>query len=677
MLKVLVVGSGAREHAIVWKLLQSPKVGEVLVAPGNAGTGLIARNVDILAKDIEGIVNVSLQEAVGLVIVGPEDPLATGLVDALETVGIPAFGPSKAAAAIEASKGFSKSLMLKYGIPCAKGAVFSSLPEAEAYLAQQQPPVVVKADGLAAGKGVVVAQSLDEAREALHQTMELKVFGAAGDLVLIEECLTGYEVSLLAFTDGQSVVPMVPACDYKRVFDGDAGPNTGGMGAYSPPAAFGPEMVAQVATSILEPTVRALAAEGRPYRGVLYAGLMITADGPKVLEFNARFGDPETQVVLPRLRTDLVDIAFAVIEGRLDRLIIEWSKEPCVGVVMASAGYPGSYSRGIPITGLDSLDPDVIAFHAGTRFVPASEPPRARSLLRGPKIRADYASTTGQIKTDGGRVLTIVAQGQTIGEARQKVYDNLRRIQFRGAHYRHDIAARELGDDEVGSTSSTTESRGPAPSSTSSSTTPKADTVSAPSPTSPEAMDRYAKAQSLFEQGKIRETQEQLQRVLRIAPRYVEARALLGTTLLAQGKTSEAAAEWEQAVGLALQNPDAHHNLGSVYARLGKLDAAIAQFQACLALDQQFIPARLGLGAIYARRGENQNAIAQYEAALTQDPSNAEAHLDFAIVLASMGEKGKALAELNSCLALDPDEATRTEAEQQKKVLSKKRWLRK
>jgi len=280
---------------------------------------------------------------------------------------------------------------------------------------------VVKADGLAAGKGSIVAESIEEALKALSEIMEERVFGSAGDQVVIEECLTGKEVSLLAFTDGKTVVPMVPACDYKRVFDGDQGPNTGGMGSYSPPGFFDDELANRARDTILEPTVRAMAKEGKPYKGVLYAGLIVTEDGPKVLEFNARFGDPENQVMIPRLVSDLVDIMLAVIDGTLDQIKVEWSDEACVGVVIASGGYPGSYQTGFPIEGLDRVDRDILVFHAGTK------------------------AKQGKIYTDGGRVLTVAATGKTIAEAREKVYLNLPRIHFQGCHYRKDIAAREVG----------------------------------------------------------------------------------------------------------------------------------------------------------------------------------------------------------------------------------------
>ena len=308
--------------------------------------------------------------------------------------------------------------MQKYSIPCAKSKSFTEYFPAKEYIQQQTPPIVVKADGLAAGKGVTVASSIPEALDALANIMETRAFGAAGDKVIIEERLYGKEMSAFAFTDGNTVVPMVAACDYKPAFDGDQGPNTGGMGSYSPPFFYSPSLDRTVTETIMEPAVRAMAQEKRPYQGVLYGGLMITNNGPKALEFNARFGDPESQVTLPRLKTDLVDIFLSVINGKLNRMDIEWSEDACIGVVMASAGYPGSYKTGFPITGLNNLDKDIIVFHAGTKL--GSEP--------------------GQVLTSGGRVLTVVATGKTIAEAKEKVYNNIHKIHFEGCHYRKDIA---------------------------------------------------------------------------------------------------------------------------------------------------------------------------------------------------------------------------------------------
>ena len=350
-------------------------------------------------------------------VVGPEVPLAEGIVDYFQALDIPIFGPTKQAAQIEASKVFAKELMQKYGIPCAKSATFSDYNQAKDYVKQQKPPIVVKANGLAAGKGVVVADSIPQALEALANIMESKTLGAAGEKVIIEEYLSGKEMSSFAFTDGKTVIPMVSACDYKRIYDGDRGPNTGGMGSYSPPYFYTPELGKIVSETIMEPTVRAMAQEKRPYQGVLYGGLMITDKEPKVIEYNSRFGDPEAQVILPRLKTDLMDIMLAVVNGNLNQINVECSEDACVGVVMASAGYPGSYKTGLPITGLDNVDKDILVFHAATR------------------LGAD-----GQVLTNGGRVLTVVATGKTVAEAREKVYANISRIHFEGCQYRKDIA---------------------------------------------------------------------------------------------------------------------------------------------------------------------------------------------------------------------------------------------
>jgi phosphoribosylamine---glycine ligase len=420
-LKILVIGSGAREHALAWKIKQSPKITELYAAPGNAGTASIARNLDIRPDDIEALAGAARDIGIDLTVVGPEAPLAAGIVDHFEQLGMSIFGPIKAAAQIESSKVFARKLMQKYGIPCPKGVTFSSYPEAKRYVESQPMPMVVKADGLAAGKGVTVAGSRDEALKALSDIMESRIFGPAGDNVIIEECLTGKEVSLLAFTDGKTVIPMIPACDYKRVFDDDRGPNTGGMGSYSPPGFFDAKLTRQVMKTILQPVVKAMAKEGMPYKGVLYAGLMIAADGLKVLEFNARFGDPETQAILPRLRTDLVDILLAVVDNKLSDIVVQWSDDASVGVVMASGGYPGSYKTGFKITGLDKLNDDIMVFHAGTKL-----------------------GEDSQIYTDGGRVLTVTATGKSMAEARARVYRNLPRINFDGCHYRKDIAAREV-----------------------------------------------------------------------------------------------------------------------------------------------------------------------------------------------------------------------------------------
>ena len=420
-MKILVVGGGGREHSLIWKIAQSPKVSKVFAAPGNAGTAGIAENINVRPTDIEGLGKAAKEKSVDLVVVGPEAPLASGIVDYFDSLNIPVFGPTKAATQIESSKVFARNLMEKYGIPCPKGAVFSSYTEAREYLRAQRLPVVIKADGLAAGKGVVIASSFSEAEKALSDIMEARIFGSAGEKVIIDEYLSGREVSLIAFTDGRTVLPMLPACDYKKIGDGDTGPNTGGMGSYCPPGFFSAEMTKKVTNDILLPAVKAMSKEGLLYKGVLYAGLMIVDGEPVVLEFNARFGDPETQVILPLLKTDLVDILMAVIQGKLDQVETEWSSGACVGVVVSSAGYPGSYKTGFPIRGIDNVDRDVLVFHAGTKL-----------------------GNDGIIYTDGGRVLTVVCVGKNIAEAREKVYRNIPRIHFEGCYYRKDIALREI-----------------------------------------------------------------------------------------------------------------------------------------------------------------------------------------------------------------------------------------
>lgn len=419
-MKVMVIGGGGREHALTWKIAQSPKVERVFVVPGNAGTALIAETLSLQPTDIEALGKIAKDKDIDLAVVGPEAPLASGIVDYFDSLGVPTFGSTKAATQIESSKVFARDLMQKYGIPCPKGVVFSSYPAAREYLKQQQPPIVIKADGLAAGKGTIIANSMQEASKALSDIMEVKAFGSAGDKVIIDQYVTGREVSLIAFTDGKTVSPMVPACDYKKVWDNDQGPNTGGMGSYSPPGFFPAELVEKATNTVLLPAVRAMANEGITYKGVLYAGLMVVGDELLVLEFNARFGDPETQVTLPLLETDLVDILLAVIQGNLDQVNLEWSNDACVGVVMASAGYPGSYKRGFPIEGLDKTDKDLLVFHAGTKL-----------------------GDDGKVYTNGGRVLTVVGTGKNIAEARAKAYRNLPSIHFEGCHYRKDIALRE------------------------------------------------------------------------------------------------------------------------------------------------------------------------------------------------------------------------------------------
>ena len=411
-----MVGGGAREHTLVWKLAQSPKVNEIYAAPGNAGTAQIAQNISISPTDIESLVKIAQEKRIDLTVVGTEAPLASGIADQFLVRGMAIFGATEEATRIESSKVFAKELMHKYNIPCARSVSFSRYSEAKEYLQQQQTPIVIKADGLAAGKGVFVINSMSEALDALYDVMEAKTLGAAGNKVIIEEYLSGKEMSAFAFTDAHTVVAMPPACDYKRIYDGDEGLNTGGMGSYSPPYFYSQTLAKTVTETIMEPTVSAMHEERKPYKGILYGGLMITNDGPKVLEFNARFGDPEAQVTIPRIKTDLVDIMLAVVDNKLDQIEIEYSEDACVGVVMASSGYPGSYKTGFPISGLDNLDKDILVFHAGTKV------------------------ESGQVLTNGGRVLSVAAMGKSITEAREKVYTNLPRIHFEGSYYRQDIA---------------------------------------------------------------------------------------------------------------------------------------------------------------------------------------------------------------------------------------------
>ncbi len=443
---VLVVGSGAREHAIVSKLLgQGSRVRDVYVAPGNAGTGMIARNLPIDVEDVGSLQRAVLQYKIDLTIVGPEAALAAGVVDVFQASRFRIFGPSQAAARVESSKAFARDLMAKAGVPHPEGRSFTDLHEARDYVYRTGTPIVIKADGLAAGKGVVIAFSPAEADAALEDALLRRTFGDAGATVVIEEYLEGPEVSLLAFTDGKTVVPMVPAADYKRVFDGGLGPNTGGMGAYSPPPFFGPEQMAWSKDHILQPMVDALAAEGCPFVGVLYAGLMVTRDGIKVLEFNARFGDPETQVILPRLKTDLVEIANACIDGRLDTLKVEWSDDACVGVVLTSEGYPGPYPTGRAITGLDRLEDGVRVYHGGTQVPPAQGNTGLGRFFNAnlPTVPLDEL-LSGNVQTAGGRVLTVVAGGATVTDARARVYRNVAYVNFEGAHYRKDIGLPPL-----------------------------------------------------------------------------------------------------------------------------------------------------------------------------------------------------------------------------------------
>ncbi|HKM39794.1 MAG TPA: phosphoribosylamine--glycine ligase [bacterium] len=421
-MKVLVVGGGGREHALAWKLSQSPRVGKLFVAPGNAGTGRIAENVPLAATDLEGLVNFAQERKIDLTVVGPEAPLTAGLVDMLEARGLPAFGPRRTAAAIEGSKVFSKNIMDKYGIPTASHRVFVGANQAKDYVRQQKMPLVLKADGLAAGKGVIIAETVADAVKGVEDILEAAVFGAAGNKLVVEEFLTGEEVTVLAVCDGTNVLPLAASQDHKRIFDGDQGPNTGGMGAYSPVPALTSTMAAKVEIEILEPAVRALASEGCPFTGILYAGLMLTKDGPKVLEFNARFGDPEAQAVLPRLSTDLIDVMEAALAGRLTKMKLNWLAEAALTVVLASRGYPGRYAIGYPITGLVEAAsmPKVQVFHAGT------------------------AVDKGQVVTAGGRVVAVTGLGSGLQEARNSAYAAVQAIDFQGCYWRRDIGWRAL-----------------------------------------------------------------------------------------------------------------------------------------------------------------------------------------------------------------------------------------
>ena len=414
-MKVLVIGSGGREHALAWKIAQSPLVKKVFCAPGNAGTANVAENIDIPSDNVDALLQFATVTGIGLTIVGPEQPLVKGLVDSFEESGLRVFGPSQRAAEIEGSKVFCKDLMKKYGIPTARYESFDS-PDQVKLFTKEDEPVVVKASGLAAGKGVILCSNAEEARSAVQSIMQEKAFGNAGDQVVVEEFLTGQEVSLLAFTDGKTVLPLDSAQDHKAAFDGDKGPNTGGMGAYSPALVFTEELKQQVIDEIMIPTVRAMAKEGRYYRGILYAGLMLTESGPKVLEFNARFGDPETQPIMMRIKNDIVPIFEACIDGTLAKQSLQWRQEPTVCVVMAAKGYPSSYEKGKEISGLNSDENrQVVVFHAGTKL------------------------ENGKVLTNGGRVLGVTALGSDINQAIKNAYSAVDKIKWDGVHYRKDI----------------------------------------------------------------------------------------------------------------------------------------------------------------------------------------------------------------------------------------------
>lgn len=426
-MKILVIGSGGREHSLVWKIKQSPKVKQIFVAPGNSGTATIADSVDIKADDIPGLINFAEKEKIDLTVVGPEIPLVTGIVDEFEKRNLKIFGPNKLAAKIEGSKAYTKKLMDSLGVPTAKFGIFTDLNEANSFIAKIGAPLVVKADGLAAGKGVIICKTIDDAKSAIDRIMAKKEFGTAGEKVIIEECLEGEEVSIIVLSDGENILPLASSQDHKRIFDNDEGPNTGGMGAYSPAPVAEGKVFKEVMKTVIYPVIEDLRKKGQPYKGVLYAGIMITDKGPYVLEFNVRFGDPETQAILPRLKSDLVDLMESSIEGTLSGAKLEWDSRACVCVVASSGGYPGKYEKGKPITGLkeaSSLE-DVVVFHAGTK------------------------SENNNFFTNGGRVLGITALGKDIEDAISRTYKAVEKIHFDGMHYRKDIGRRALCRKEI------------------------------------------------------------------------------------------------------------------------------------------------------------------------------------------------------------------------------------
>ena len=421
-MKILVIGSGGREHALVWKMAQSPRVKKLYCAPGNAGISQQAVCVPIKADDLQGLQGFAQEEGIDLTVVGPEAPLALGIADLFRQNKLKVFGPTKNAARIESSKAFAKDLMIRQKIPTAESRTFEDANAAIEYLESQPVPLVVKADGLAQGKGVVVAQTHEEAKETVLNMLEHQVFGEAGCRVIIEECIQGEELTLMAFADGKTVMPMIAAQDHKRVGEGDTGPNTGGMGAYAPAPSATSAIRYTIMREVLYPAIEGLARVGSPFFGVIYAGVMVKDGVPYVLEFNARFGDPETQAVLPLLKTDLVDVLEAVVEHRLEQLDIEWSEEAAVCVVMSSRGYPGKYSTGLPITGLpdSAVSNSAPVFHAGTSW------------------------KDNQIVTSGGRVLGVTAFSATLAEARNQAYETVQTINFEGQYFRKDIAGRIL-----------------------------------------------------------------------------------------------------------------------------------------------------------------------------------------------------------------------------------------
>ncbi|MFH0764753.1 MAG: phosphoribosylamine--glycine ligase [Candidatus Omnitrophota bacterium] len=427
-MRILVVGSGGREHALCWKIAQSAKCSKLYCAPGNGGIGEVAELVDISADDITGLLKFAKDNRIDLTVVGPEAPLVKGIVDIFQKEGLKAFGPAKELAAIEGSKVFAKELMKRCGVTTADFRIFDDYNKACEYIDGKIAPIVVKADGLAAGKGVVVCKTVDEAKGALKNMMVDRHFGAAGDKVIIEDCLAGEEASIIVISDGKNFVPLASSQDHKRVFDGDRGPNTGGMGAYSPAPVITGDLSGEILGTIITPIIKGLAKSGKPYKGVLYAGIMVTKDGPYALEFNARFGDPETQAILPRLKSDIVEVMERAIDGKLEGCKLEWDPRPCVSVVMASGGYPGDYGKGEEIKGLDEAKKlnNTIVFHAGTKA--------GRRKIDPP----------GLMITNGGRVLNVTALGADFREAVNNCYRAVDLIKFDRMYYRRDIAKRAL-----------------------------------------------------------------------------------------------------------------------------------------------------------------------------------------------------------------------------------------
>jgi phosphoribosylamine--glycine ligase len=421
-MRILLIGGGGREHALAWKLAQSKLCQKLLAAPGNPGIARVAECVPIPADDLEGLLRLAKKEKVDLVVVGPEKPLIDGAADRMRAAGIATFGPGQEAAQVEGSKAWAKSVMTHFAVPTAEYRTFQRLSDALHYIDNHEEPLVVKASGIAAGKGVFVCKNQEEARRAAELILKEKAFGKAGDSVVVEERLVGEEASILALVDENAIYMLESSQDHKAVFDGDKGPNTGGMGAYSPAPVVTDRVTAQIEREILVPMVHGMKTEGAPYQGLLYAGIMVTAGGPKVLEFNCRFGDPEAQPLLVRLRSDLVEVLLATLENRLDRITLDWDERPAVCVVMASGGYPDAYEKGTEITGIDEAEkiPDVVVFHAGTR------------------------AQDGKLFADGGRVLGVTALGEDITQARDRAYEAVRHIHFHRAHYRTDIAAKAI-----------------------------------------------------------------------------------------------------------------------------------------------------------------------------------------------------------------------------------------